>query len=59
MRIKEADELLKEKNFTEAKALYEKALKLIPNEAYPKNQLEKIDSIIADIDTLYKSKFGK
>jgi dipeptidase len=57
--IKEADELLKEKNFTEAKALYEKALKLIPNEAYPKNQLEKIDSIIADIDTLYKSKFGK
>jgi dipeptidase len=57
--IKEADELLKEKKFTEAKALYEKASKTMPDEIYPKNQLEKLDKMINEIESLYKKSFGE
>jgi dipeptidase len=57
--IKEADKLLKEKKYSEAKVIYEKALKLLPNESYPKNQLEKLNKMMNEIESLYKKSFGE
>lgn len=55
--IKKADELLKEKKYEEAKSLYEKALSLKPNEEYPKNNIEKIKSILSSIEELHNKTF--
>jgi dipeptidase len=55
--IKEADELLNKMKYLEAKSLYEKALKIRPNEGYPKNKIEKINSILSSIEELHKSTF--
>jgi len=55
--IKKADELLKEKKYEEAKSLYEKALTLKPNEEYPKNNIEKIKSILSSIEELHNKTF--
>ncbi len=55
--IKEADELLNKMKYLEAKSLYEKALKIRPNEEYPKNKIEKINSILSSIEELHKSTF--
>ena len=55
--IKKADELLKEKKYEDAKSLYEKALLLKPNEEYPKNNIEKIKSILSSIEELHNKTF--
>jgi dipeptidase len=55
--IKEADELLKEKKYEEAKSLYEKALEIKPNENYPKEKIDKINSILSSIEELHKNTF--
>lgn len=55
--IKKADELLKDKKYEEAKSLYEKALSLKPNEEYPKNNIEKIKSILSSIEELHNKTF--
>jgi hypothetical protein len=55
--IKKADELLNDKKYAEAKSFYEKALTIKPNENYPKEKLEKINSILSSIEELHKKKF--
>ena len=55
--IKKADELLKEKKYTEAISFYEKALEIKPNEEYPKTKIEKIKSILSSIEELHKNTF--
>ncbi|MDI6779926.1 MAG: C69 family dipeptidase [Bacteroidota bacterium] len=56
--IHKADKLLKEKKYFEAKNLYQKATELMPDESYPKNQLEKIKKMLADIDSLHETHFS-
>jgi len=55
--IKKADELLNEKKYADAKSLYEKALTYKPSEEYPKNKIEKINSILSSIEELHKNTF--
>ncbi len=55
--IKKADDLLKEKKYDEAKSFYEKALVIKPNETYPKEKIDKINSILSSIDELHKNTF--
>jgi len=46
--IKEADEFFSGKSYTQAKSKYNEALGLKPNEAYPEEQISKIDDILAN-----------
>lgn len=55
--IKKADELLNQKKYADAKSLYEKALTFKPSEEYPKNKIEKINSILSSIEELHKNTF--
>ena len=55
--IKKADDLLKEKKYDEAKSFYEKALVIKPNENYPKEKIDKINSILSSIEELHKNTF--
>ena len=55
--VKKADELLNEKKYDEAKAFYEKALIFKPNENYPKEKIDKINSILSSIEELHKNTF--
>jgi dipeptidase len=55
--IKKADELLNQKKYTDAKSFYEKALTYKPSEEYPKNKIEKINSILSSIEELHKNTF--
>lgn len=55
--IKQADELLSEKKYDDAKSHYQKALELKPGESYPSNQIDKINSILMKIEELHKSTF--
>ena len=55
--VKKADELLNEKKYDEAKAFYEKALIFKPNENYPKEKIDKINSILGSIEELHKNTF--
>lgn len=47
--IANADKSFNSKSYTVAKPAYEEALKLKPNEAYPKTKIAEIDKILADI----------
>lgn len=47
--ISEADNLFKQEAYNEAKSTYAKSLKLKANEEYPKEQIQKIDIILAEI----------
>ncbi len=51
--IEKADELYKAKKYVPAKTSYAKALKIEPDEEYPKQQIDKIDKIL---DKLAKQK---
>lgn len=55
--IKKADEFLNQKKYEDAKSFYEKALVLKPGENYPKNKIEKINSILSSIDELHNKTF--
>jgi tetratricopeptide (TPR) repeat protein len=55
--VKKADELLNEKKYDEAKSFYEKALVIKPNENYPKEKIDKINSILSSIEELHKNTF--
>ena len=55
--IKKADELLGEKKYSEAKSFYEKAIVIKPNETYPKEKIDKINSILSSIEELHKNTF--
>jgi len=62
--IAEADSLFNAGRYLEAKAAYDKALGLKPNEQYPKDKIEEIDSMlndnylkaIAKADSLFKAR---
>ena len=55
--IKKADELLNQKKYEDAKSLYEKALVLKPGEEYPKNKIDKINSVLNSIEELHNKTF--
>lgn len=55
--IKKADELVNKKKYSDAKSLYEKALSYKPSEEYPKNKIEKINSVLNAIEELHKNTF--
>ena len=48
--IAEADSYYKQKNFSEAKAKYQQALGMKPNEEYPKYKIEDIETIVILIE---------
>lgn len=55
--LDEADKLLEEKKYDEARAKYEQASEMIPDEEYPEEQIDKINSAIVkdkNIENLYK-----
>ncbi|MDA3865169.1 MAG: hypothetical protein PF489_00310 [Salinivirgaceae bacterium] len=47
--IEEADALYTESDYQGAKTLYEKALKISPDEEYPKTQLDKVNGFLQEI----------
>ncbi|MDP2362969.1 MAG: C69 family dipeptidase [Ignavibacteria bacterium] len=55
--IKKADELLNEKKYAEAKSFYEKALTIKSTENYPKEKIDKINSLLGAIEELHKNTF--
>lgn len=55
--IKKADQFLSDKKYTEAKSFYEKALVLKPGEDYPKNRIDRINSILNSIEELHNKTF--
>lgn len=55
--IKMADKLLNEKKYSEAKEYYEKALAIKPTENYPKEKIDKLNSILGTIEELHKNTF--
>ncbi|HEX9252465.1 MAG TPA: C69 family dipeptidase, partial [Ignavibacteriaceae bacterium] len=55
--IKIADKLLNEKKYSEAKGYYEKALAIKPTETYPKEKIDKLNSILGTIEELHKNTF--
>ncbi|MCU0365491.1 MAG: C69 family dipeptidase, partial [Ignavibacteriaceae bacterium] len=55
--ISKADQLVVEKKYSEAKSFYQKALEIKPSEVYPKQKIEKIESILGAIDQIHKSTF--
>ena len=55
--IKKADEFLNQKKYEDAKSLYEKALVLKPGEEYPKNKIDKINSVLNSIEELHNKTF--
>lgn len=48
-QVKNADNLFNKKSYDKAKASYGKASKLMPKEKYPKEMIQKINKILADI----------
>lgn len=55
--ISKADKLIAEKKYHEAKSHYQKALELKPGEEQPKQKIEKIDSILGEIEQIHNSTF--
>lgn len=55
--ISKADECLKNMEYKSAKEHYEAALELKENEAYPKEQLAKIEKMMTSLEELHKTQF--
>jgi dipeptidase len=55
----QGDKQLADKKYTEAKESYKKASEAKPAESYPKAQIEKIDKVLNELETLHKSIFAK
>jgi hypothetical protein len=53
-----ADELLDEKKYVEAKKAFEKILEIKPGDEYVKRQIQLIDETLAKIDELHNEKFN-
>ncbi|MBA4311103.1 MAG: dipeptidase [Chlorobiaceae bacterium] len=58
-QIQTGNKQLNDKKYTEAKDAYKKALDAKPGEVYPKTQIEKIDKILSEMESLHKSIFTK
>ncbi len=48
--VKEGDDLFQDENYLESKAKFEEALALKAEEAYPKEQIEKIDALLVELE---------
>lgn len=48
--IKQADDFFNKKDFEQAKRYYENALKILPDEKYPDQQINKIDDLLKQAD---------
>lgn len=57
--VAEGDKLLADKKYDEAKEAYAKASKLYPNESYPKERIELIDKLSAEMEGLYNKYFNE
>jgi hypothetical protein len=55
--ISKAEKLVAEKKYHEAKTHYQKALEIKPGEEQPKQKIEKIDSILGEIEQIHNSTF--
>ncbi len=55
--VSKAEKLVAEKKYQEAKTHYQKALELKPGEEQPKQKIEKIDSILGEIEQIHNSTF--
>jgi len=55
--ISKADKLIAERKYHEAKTHYQKALEIKPGEERPKQKIEKIDSILGEIEQIHNSTF--
>jgi dipeptidase len=53
--ISEAETSFKEKNFSQCKELYVKALKIKPNDERAKAELNRVERILAELDKLYNN----
>jgi len=58
-KLLQADRLLAEKQYTESRLSYTKALEIKPNEAYPKSQIAKIDNLVAEAEKARKEELAK
>ena len=55
--LDEADKLLEEKKYDEAREKYEQATEMFPDEEYPEEQIDKINSVVTrnkNIENIYK-----
>jgi tetratricopeptide (TPR) repeat protein len=57
--VKEADNLLNQKKYTEAKSAYTTALNYKPGSGYPKDQISKIDIILAQQERIRQEELAK
>jgi tetratricopeptide (TPR) repeat protein len=57
--VKQADNLLNQKKYTEAKSAYTSALNYKPGSAYPKEQISKIDIILAQQERIRQEELAK
>jgi dipeptidase len=55
--VNKADQLVEERKYAEAKSNYLNALELKPEETYPKQMIEQIESILSAIDQIHNSTF--
>lgn len=55
--VNKGDQLLADRKYAEAKSNYQSALEIKPDEAYPKQKIEQIESILSAIDQIHKSTF--
>lgn len=55
--INKADKYLKDRKYSEAKLYYQKALELKPEETYPKQKIERINSVLTLIDEIHLNNF--
>lgn len=56
--VKKGDECLKKMEYKSAKEHYESALELKSDETYPKDQLAKIEKMLASMEELHKTQFA-
>jgi dipeptidase len=55
--INKAEKLLNEKNYSGAKSYFQRALELKPGETYPRQKIEKINSVLTLIDEVHLNTF--
>ncbi|MFH1195448.1 MAG: C69 family dipeptidase [bacterium] len=57
-QVKLADECVSKKEYDNSKKYYNEALKLKPEESYPKSQIEKIDKVLKSISEIHDAEFS-
>lgn len=57
--VKSADKFIADKNYPQAKSQLKKALNIYPDDSGVKAKLEKVDKILAEIDSIHKQTFNE